>query len=132
MATLADRLLALHVRRRLVVTQSYEFRMAQMVHVGPVRVLDLATSCGFSQRHSAILSAVRPLAPPALLALGQVRSWLFSTAPRYSPDARRTCPPCPFPPESRRSKAISRRWPARRCRRRRARPCTRIGGEGAR
>src|SRR6266851_928982 len=32
-----------------------------------------ATSCGFSQRHSAILSAVRPWPHPALVALGQVR-----------------------------------------------------------
>jgi hypothetical protein len=37
----ADWLLALHVLRRLAVTQGHEFRMAQMVHVGPVRVLDL-------------------------------------------------------------------------------------------
>jgi hypothetical protein len=32
-----------------------------------------STSCGFSQRQSAILSAVRPRPPPALVALGQVR-----------------------------------------------------------
>jgi hypothetical protein len=36
----ADRLLALHVLRRLVVTQGDEFRVAQMVHVGRVGVLD--------------------------------------------------------------------------------------------
>ena len=33
----ADRLLAAHVLRRLVVTQRDEFRVAQMVHVRPVR-----------------------------------------------------------------------------------------------
>ena len=34
-------LLALHVLRRLIVTQGDEFRVAQMVHVGPVRILYL-------------------------------------------------------------------------------------------
>jgi hypothetical protein len=43
----ADRLLAAHVLRRLVVAQGYEFRVAQMVHVGPVRVLDLRDKLRF-------------------------------------------------------------------------------------
>jgi len=50
----SDRLLALHVLRRLIVTQGYEFRVAQMVHVGPVRVLDPARQAGASA------SGIRP------------------------------------------------------------------------
>ena len=37
---------AAHVLRPLIVTQSYEFRMAQMIDVGPVRVLNLRDELG--------------------------------------------------------------------------------------
>jgi hypothetical protein len=39
--------LAAHVLRRLVVTQGYEFRVTQVVHVGRVRVLDLRDKLRF-------------------------------------------------------------------------------------
>jgi hypothetical protein len=66
-------LLAAHVLRRLVVAQSYEFRMAQMVHVGPVRILDLRDQKRLQPAAFGHLVGRETLTPPALVALGQVR-----------------------------------------------------------
>jgi hypothetical protein len=68
-----DRLRALHVLRRLVVTQRDEFRVAQMVHVGPVRVLYLRDKLRLQPAAFGHLVGCETLTPLALLALRQVR-----------------------------------------------------------
>ena len=56
-----------------IVTQGDEFRVAQMVHVGPIRVLDLRDKLRLQPAAFGHLVGRQTLTPSALVALRQVR-----------------------------------------------------------
>lgn len=66
------RSLALHLLRRLVVAKRDEFRMAQMVGLGPSGIFKCPTNFGRSQRHSTIFAAVRPSSQRPLWRCGRL------------------------------------------------------------